>query len=354
MQRKKGPRLWVESRKGRQPIYYIRDGARKVSTGCFGDDLEGATKALGRYLRTNFTANTQERDLAQISCAEVLMLYGRDIAPTRAGAATISYHIQALTPFWGNKTLADVKGSTCRGYTNQRLSSSRGNRSIQPSTVRLELKTLQAAINHWHRESPLVAVPRLTLPPQNPPRERVLERSEVAAMLRACRKLKLPHVARFILIGIYTGTRHAAILGLKWNSGFIGGHIDLDRGVLYRIGKGEKETSKRRPPVRIPRRLHSHLARWRSMDDRSGANHPIHFAGQPILKMKRAWASVVKEAGLGRDVTPHVLRHTAVSWLLWQGWTVWDVAGHVGASPSMIERTYGHHMLNTELKRKRA
>lgn len=354
MQRAKGARLWLEVRKGRNPIYYIRDGEHKKSTGCFGDNLEGANKALSRYLAETFRPNTNQQELDCISCAEVLMLYARDIAPTRAGAATIGYHIKALTPFWGNKTLADVKGSTCRGYTNQRLSSSRGNRSIQPSTVRLELKTLQAAINHWHRESPLVAVPRLTLPPQNPPRERVLERSEVAAMLRACRKLKLPHVARFILIGIYTGTRHAAILKLRWNASLVGGHVDLERGIIYRRGSAERESSKRRPPVSIPHRLAHQIARWRNKDLQISGTHIIHYNGSPILKMKRAWASVVKEAKLGKDVTPHVLRHTCVSWLLWQGWTVWDVAGHVGASPSMIERVYAHHMLDAELKRKRA
>lgn len=71
--------------------------------------------------------------------------------------------------------------------------------------------------------------------------------------------------------------------------------------------------------------------------------HIIHINGQPILKMKKAWATVVREAGLGLDVTPHVLRHSAASWMLWEGKTIWDVAGILGADASTIERTYGHH-----------
>lgn len=59
--------------------------------------------------------------------------------------------------------------------------------------------------------------------------------------------------------------------------------------------------------------------------------------------MKRAWKGVVKAAGLGPDVTPHVLKHTAITWMLWKGIPIWEVARIVGTSPLMIERVYGHH-----------
>ena len=59
--------------------------------------------------------------------------------------------------------------------------------------------------------------------------------------------------------------------------------------------------------------------------------------------MKRAWGSVVREAGLGSDVTPHVLRHTFITWALWSGKDIWAVAGEAGTSALMIERVYGHH-----------
>lgn len=69
--------------------------------------------------------------------------------------------------------------------------------------------------------------------------------------------------------------------------------------------------------------------------------------------MKRAWAHVVKEAGLGKDVTPHVLRHTCASWLLWKGRTIWDVAGIIGADATTVQKVYGHHRLEID-ERKRA
>lgn len=187
-------------------------------------------------------------------------------------------------------------------------------------------------------------------------------------MLWACRKLSrtghkaakgavqytdYSHVARFIILGTYTGTRHDALLNLCWTGSRFGGHIDLERGIVFRRGSAERETSKRRPPVVISRRLQNFLARWKRMDGEVDSR-VIHYKGQRVTKMKRAWNTVREAAGLGSDVTPHVLRHTCVSWLLWgregrgarpatKPLTIWEVAGIVGADASTIEKVYGHH-----------
>jgi hypothetical protein len=121
--------------------------------------------------------------------------------------ATISSRLPMV--FWGDKFLSDVKGSTCRGYLNFRsklLGTSSTElrppqkRFVKSSTARQELKTFQAVINHWHRESPLVAVPKVTLPEPGARRERVLERSEVARMLWASARTR--HTINF------TGRKH--------------------------------------------------------------------------------------------------------------------------------------------------
>ena len=41
--------------------------------------------------------------------------------------------------------------------------------------------------------------------------------------------------------------------------------------------------------------------------------------------------------GLGPDVTPHVLRHTAATWLLQRGVSVYDVAGVLGCSEGTVK-----------------
>jgi integrase len=368
-QRKKGPRLWLRERSGRPSVWVILDGAHEHSTGCTESQFEGkggAREKLRDYLVRTTKVNTNETDLSKILCADVLMLYSDFIPEDSPSIKTRRYHIANLLPFWESKTLADVKGSTCRDYTTRRtsgkLSSGFSRNSVTASTARHELKTLQAAINHWHRESPLKAVPKVTLPKPGERRERVLERSEVARMLWACRQLSrkeyvmgngaimkrdYSHVARFILIGVYTGTRYNAILALRWQSSERCGHIDLERGVMFRRGTSERETSKRRPPVRIPERLLCFLRKWKPKEAEAETfPHVVLSRTAPATRTKsirKSWAAVRRHAGLGPDVTPHVLRHTCVSWNLWAGKTIWEVAGIVGADASTIDRIYGHH-----------
>lgn len=293
----------------------------------------------------------------------MISLYVTDHAPGTPSFQTLSYHCTNLLQFWGEKSLFDVKRSNCKKYVTFRMKKELPTKKGQPqrkvsaATARQELKTFGAAINYWHGESPLEAVPRVSLPDVVSKRERVLERDEAAKLLRAARKLKYAHVIRFILIGLYTGTRHNAILKLKWEQALSGGHIEIERGIIYRRGAAERETSKRRPPVQIPHALLRRVARWKKADIQAFSSlegrHVIHYGGVSIAKMKRAWATVVKEAKLGPEVTPHVLRHTCATWLLREGKTTWDVAGIIGADSSTVERVYGHHRIETD-ERKRA
>jgi integrase len=354
----KGARLWLYKRKGRKSLWLIRDGRFQRSTGYGPDERAKAEEALADYI-TSRRPDTSRRHTHEIGVAEVLNLYQMDLPKNKPSRELVGYHVANLLQYWGGKSLAQVKGSTCRAYAEYRtknlISTPYGKRSVKPSTVRRELKTLSAAINHWHKESPLVAVPKVSLPEEGERRERVLERSEVARLLWACRKKEnghdYRHVARFILIGVYTGTRHSAITGLRWSAALSGGHVDLQRGILYRRGSGERETSKRRPPVKIGPRLLCKLKIWHRRDKNMVLQNVIHHNGTAIRSIKKAFDTICFEARLGTDVTPHVLRHTCCSWLLWKGWTIWDVAGHVGADASTIERTYGHHLIKEERKK---
>lgn len=340
----KGARLWPRKRKGRPTVYIIRDGRFSTSTGFGLGQRAEAEEALAHYI-ANRRPDTSKRKLEQIPVADVLNLYQMDQPPNKPSLATIGYHVTNLLGFdWGS--LAKVKGSTCRAYTAHRVK-----QGTKAATARRELKTLSAAINHWHRESPLDAVPVVTLPEEGERRERVLEVHEVARMLRACRRRGWGYMARFILIGLYTGTRHDALLKLRWSPAPVGGHVDLERGILYRRGGEEVETSKRRPPVRVLRKLLRLLRGWAARDKGADGEfrftHVIRLQGQPLKKVRHAFETIRTDAGLGPDVTPHVLRHTCATWNLWAGKTIWDVGGIIGADASTVERVYGHHKLET-------
>src|SRR5207302_9950519 len=70
------------------------------------------------------------------------------------------------------------------------------------------------------------------------------------------------HVARFILMGLYTGTRSSAICGAALMPTVGRGHVDLEQGVFYRRAVGRRQTKKRQPPVKLPPRLLAHMRRW--------------------------------------------------------------------------------------------
>ncbi|WP_424616723.1 site-specific integrase [Bradyrhizobium sp.] len=149
------------------------------------------------------------------------------------------------------------------------------------------------------------------------------------------------HLARFILVGLYTGTRHAAICSAAFTPAIGRGHIDLESGVFYRRRQGAKQTKKRQPPVRLPPRLLAHLRRWKRFGI---ARHAVvEWNGKPVASVRKSFEAAVAAAGFDRHITPHILRHTAATWAMQRGLDVWAVAGWLGMSHEVLERVYGHH-----------
>jgi integrase len=258
-----------------------------------------------------------------------MRVYAMEHAPTTAAPKLIGEHIEGLIPFWGTRKVSEIKGATCRKFAETR----------KASMARRQLETLRAAVNFFHKEYGLDPVPAFTMPQKHRPRERWLTRDEAAALLWEARRT--PHLARFILIGLYTGTRSGAILGLSWIPSVNTGFVDLDAGVLYRSGSGQRQTKKRQPPVAIPVRLIAHLRRWRQKD--RNLRSVVNWNGSSVRSIKKAFRSAKRAAGLSEDVSPHTLRHTAATWLMLAGVETWQAAGFLGMTAEMLERVYGHH-----------
>ncbi|GGA45953.1 hypothetical protein [Pelagibacterium lentulum] len=89
------------------------------------------------------------------------------------------------------------------------------------------------------------------------------------------KKYPLRHIARFVLIGLYTGTRAAALASASPQRGEGKSYIDLERGIYYRLAGGRRASSKRQPPVPLPPGLLTHLRRWAQSDE--DGNIPEHF-----------------------------------------------------------------------------
>lgn len=246
------------------------------------------------------------------------------LAHTRA-SKNAAYNVGNLSAWWGDKKLADVTAKNCRAYAATKSS----------TAARRDLETLRAAIGHWHREyGPLPSIPAVVMPPKPEARERWLTREEAARLLWAARRTE--HLKRFILIGLYTGSRSGAILGLKWS------WIDLAAHTMRRREHGQAENqTKRTPPTRFGHRLTGFLRRWRKLDG-GRCEQVVHWNGQQVRKLRRSWKEACERARLS-NVTPHTLRHTRATWLMQAGIDAWEAAGHLGMSVDMLARVYGKH-----------
>ena len=318
--RRAAPRLYLDP--GRRQ-WVVRDGPDFVRTGCVESNRGGAEKFLGRYLARK---HTPERGPAPL-IADVLAVYAREHVPYIAGRQNTAYNLGNLARFWGDKKLSEVTAANCRAYAAGRPSD---------GGARRDLEVLRAAMGYWHKNyGPLPAIPIVTLPARAPPKDRWLTRSEAARLLWAARRT--PHLARFILIGLYTGSRPGAVLGLTWEQ------VDLAAGVLHRKPAGRADAGKKRsPPVRLGRRIQTHLRRWQRECGAYGG-YVCHYDGRGVAKLRRSFPQAVARAGLGAGVTPHTLRHTRATWLMQAGVGIWEAAGHLGMTPEVLEKVYGHH-----------
>lgn len=356
----KGPRLWLRKERldpktGKRisaASWIIIDGAKHIATGCGEGQDHDAARALAEYNVQQYRPPRRERDIEHIAVADVLLTYIADRGDSQANQAKFYERMDRLNDWWGAKMLDEVNGETCRAYVK-----SRGT----PGGARRDLEDLRAAINHHAKEGLHRGVVRVALPAKGQPRERWLSRSEAAKLLWSLwrfreqqrrhrgvdkgrvlptKRYPLRHVARFVLIGLYTGSRAATIAVASPHQEEGRGWVDLDRGIYYRKPIGKAATNKRQPPVTLPARLLTHMRRW----DRLGIarEYFVEHNGQPVESVTKGFAHGIELAKI-EHATPHTLRHTAATWQMLAGTEPWEAAGFLGMNLKTLVEVYGHH-----------
>jgi integrase len=128
--------------------------------------------------------------------------------------------------------------------------------------------------------------------------------------------------------------------------------VDLRAGTVDFRLPGATHSRKRRAIAGLPVRL---VASLRRIKKRQPGDHVIQYSNsrredtrdkattRPIASIKRAFALAVKAAGIKTRVTPHTLKHTAVTWALRVA-SPWIVSGQTATSIRTLQRVYGKHM----------
>ena len=263
--------------------------------------------------------------------------------------------------------MGEVNRISCKAYVTQRGAK---------SSARRELEDLRAAVNLYIADGLCREAVKVTLPEKHSSRVTFFTRDQVAALLWHCWTTRetqtvhrgprkgeivdtgrrpLRHVCRYILAAVYTGTRSARIYSASFERQPGRPWLDLDSGVYYRLAEDEvAPTNKRAGSIRIPRRLLAHMRRWKrgtwKRHGKSGkwARTPppvylIDYMGRPANPKKALAGAMDAVFGPDHDFVSHTFRHTAVTWLMWSGEDLNDIAAYASMTREMLEEVYGHH-----------
>ena len=243
-----------------------------------------------------------------------------------------------LVPFFGDTPLSKISGFDVERYKKHRLAeyAKRGKArsaagkstgpttQTKPGTVNRELAALSHLFSKaiewgWIQHRPF----RLRRLSEGSGRIAYLTAEQCAALLDAASRDQNPQIHLFVQIGLSTGMRRTEILSIRRE------HIDCDKGTIY-IPQA-KAGAREQPMTReLARHLGAHLATmppdqvylFPSATSANGRTHDI----------RKAFRRVVSAAGLNPDeVTPHTLRHTAITHLVQSGVdlpTVQRISGH--------------------------
>lgn len=281
----------------------------------------------------------------------------------------LSSAILRLDKYFGKYKLGQITTDLTNGYvahrTGKTVPSRKGGRVGGKGGARRDLEVMRAAIGHHAKQNLHHGIVHISMPEKGGSRERWLTRSEAARLIWTCWRYKeeqtihrgknkgikiktdkytLRHVAKFLLIGLYTGTRAASIASASIHKAPGKAYVDLDEGLYYRKRIGHKATNKKQPTMPIPDRLLAHMRRW--VDKGIVASHFVEWHGKAVMSVKTGMASAVELADLDLsegNVTPHTLRHTAATWLMQQGVELWQASGFLGMSEKTLIENYGHH-----------
>lgn len=299
--------------------YYRRDG-RPVRRSLGTRDLSVAKTRLKEFLHLR-----KQMEIPQnATVGAILDGYLNSMAPERPSFKRNKGIVAALKGFFGSHLPRHIDRGECLKYI-QRCRDLK----FQESTILTRINVLRTALNWGRKAGWTMETPVLETPLAPKPRDIWLTSEEAERLIKGAQS---PHVKLFIILALHTGARMTAILELTWDR-VNKKYINLQNG---------GDNQKHRAIVPMTQEIWDILAPFR---EKSMTSYVIEHGGGQVKSIKKGFASAVKRAGLEKKgVTPHVLRHTAATWMVQQGVPLPKVAAYLGhRSVRTTERVYAHH-----------
>jgi len=302
------------------------EGRRSKHPSTGQTDKALAQKVMDNFVREYHTPKNAAP--ADASIDVVLRQYKDDKRSELASELTHKLTVDHLIAYYGDKPVSYITASTNKEYEIARRKYGWAN-----ATINRHRNALRAALTHAVKEGRLTHAPHI--PSLSVPQTvaRWLSKEEALRLYRAVRHKKWRYLNLFIRIGLGTGARHEAILSLTWD------RVDLNTGHIDFRVPGRSETKKRRPHAPVNKQL---LRLLRAAYKVRRGDHVIMHRGGPLRSLRYSFEAACGRAGL-KDVTPHTLKHTYITWLLLGKASIWDVSVLTNTSVATIEKHYGHH-----------
>lgn len=311
--------------KGRFVVSWWEDGKRRRYRLEASDRKAAESEAVALYRRE--TANASDTTVKSLWDA-----YRKEKAGRRVAEA-MRREWKAVGPYFGELRPEDIDVDVCRGYTKMRRETMayRGKntepRAIQDGTIWTELGHLRTVLIWAHKRRLISFAPEIERPAKPAPKERWLTEGEIETFLDAP---AAPHIDLACRLMLSTAARVGAILDLKWE------RVDLETGVIN-LRASDTGPRKGRAVVPMTETTRGMLATAREM---ALTDYVIEYGGEPVKSIKNGFKSKVETSGL-KDVTPHVLRHTAAVHLAKAGVPMERISQYLGHSnTSVTERVY--------------
>jgi integrase len=268
---------------------------------------------------------------------------------TRSGSAATApssrTSIKWLKAHFGDTPIGDVTQEDTDEFIRLRTAGEIGNPSKLHS-IDKDLRLLKAAINRAIRKRRLSpgAAPTFDTNIGWARRERFLTRKEAADFLRAARKYrqmrngnaawKLGPEEVFVWIALYSAQRSGRISALRWFP-----QVDFATRTVDFVDRTKPQTKKRAARQPMHPAMFRVLRRWfrDCGNERGDTVLPAKFnAGEACKELCRL-------SGVS-GVTPHVFRHTFLTWRVAAGVPLFNLSEVTGVSMQTLLTTYAHLM----------
>lgn len=308
---------WLGQRAG-SPAWYRcfyeerNKRTKRVSLGT--DDFEDAKRRLDGWYLDQRMKTAQDLDPSEVTLKEVFKEYLKNHAVNLRSYDSVVILLRYWEEFWGDgASVSDVR-SMIRQEEFRDVLFKKG---LAINSVNRCLEAGRAAINRAYKRNVISHKPHVHMLPyeRDKPKGRPLSVEELRLLYAHC----ADHMRLFMILMLGTGARNEAICHLTWEQ------VDFENGLIHLNPTGRKQTSKRRPVVRMTPFVRRELMKINYREGRV-----LIFRRKSMNTAYQGIGKAVERAQLKGRVTPYSFRHTVARWLRKEGVSPWEVGAQLG------------------------